>query len=118
MDAKENLLRAIRREAPEYVPWSVPREYPEFRHLDEGVIKVISVAGNAPGFGQELVDNWGIHWVPVGGEHMYPHARSHPLADLDDLDGYRFPDPSKIELREASQELWETVDGRYPLRLV
>ena len=41
MDAKENLLRAIRREAPEYVPWSVPREYPEFRHLDEGVIEEV-----------------------------------------------------------------------------
>ena len=43
MDAKENLLRAIRREAPEYVPWSVPREYPEFRHLDEGVIEEVEM---------------------------------------------------------------------------
>ena len=59
--AKENLIRAIRREGPHYVPWSIQGThlYPEYQHLDPGVIQIIGIVGNSPEFGQELVDNWG-----------------------------------------------------------
>lgn len=112
INAKENLIRAIRRDRPHYVPWSIQgiEMYPEYQHLDQGVIKLLGIAGNAPEFGQELIDNWGTHWVPAGGKDMYPHPKGFPLANLDGLAGYTFPDPDVAEPNAASCALLNAPD--------
>ncbi len=132
MDAKENLLRAIKQEDPAYVPWALPREYPEYRHLDEGVMQIVGIEGNAPCFGQELVDNWGTHWVPIGGvDTQYTmtcgtldEVRRETLERLKLFGsggGYiAAPDQGMPFPMENVQAFVETVRGygRYPLEFV
>ena len=108
MKARENLIRAIKREDPAYVPWTVP--YPEYQYLAEGVRKRMGIKGNVAVVGQESVDNWGTRWVPIGYKYMYPHAKEYLLANLEDLDDYVFPNPNEIELEDGSKELLQTVD--------
>jgi uroporphyrinogen decarboxylase len=100
MNAKENLLKAINRDNPEYIPWLV-RKFP---HLDQGIIKRVEYIGNFTGMGIEGTDDWGVHWVPSEGygKDMVCFPKVHPLEDITDLNNYRFPDTSKFELDSKS----------------
>jgi len=110
MDAKENLLRAIKRENPEYVPYYIPGE-PE---LDEGIIQSIDYKGNFTGPGVEGIDCWGVHWIPTSGEgkNMVCHPKEFPLKKIEKIDNYQFPDPDKFELKEESKELLKKVNRK------
>lgn len=101
MDAKENLVRAIKRKDPEYVPY-----------LDEGVIKIIEHKGNLPDPGVGGIDDWGVHWVPTVGEgkNMVCYPKSFPLEKIENIDMYKFPDANQFGLKEKSKELLQKVD--------
>src|SRR5450759_962289 len=87
---KENLLRAITRNDPEYVP---------LRHLDgrvPGMVRIIYRDSRALLRG---IDRWGVVWDGGTAARSEREAEiqgypvHHPLADLAALDSYPFPDP-------------------------
>ncbi len=109
MSERENLLRAIRHDDPEYVP---------VRHLD----------GSVPGMARLIyrnsrallsgTDRWGVTWAGgiAGKSDFEPEIQGypvhHPLADLDRLDDYPFPDPDEPGIMDG---LYDGVDRRQVL---
>jgi uroporphyrinogen decarboxylase len=82
MTAKENLLRAIRYEDPEYVPRG-----------NEPVWAGVQYAGN---FRVACwTDAWGTRWETTR-DDMVPFAKGYPLPDLRRVDEFRVPDPHAI----------------------
>jgi uroporphyrinogen decarboxylase len=90
LSEKENLIHALTRRSPDYVP---------VRRLDgriPGMTEILYRGSQAPLSG---TDRWGVTWAggaPAGNEWepeiaSYPVA--HPLQDLSILDDYPFPDP-------------------------
>jgi len=95
LSAKENLLRAIYYEGPEYVPYAA-----------EGVCRLVDHRGRKPP--REGVDEWGVTWSPlpegyVVGENepseSYPSA--HPASSCAELLEMEFPDPTDPALFEG-----------------
>jgi uroporphyrinogen decarboxylase len=87
---KENLLRAITRDDPEYVP---------VRHMDgrvPGMVRLIYRDSRALLRG---TDRWGVGWdggIAARSEReaeIQGYPVHHPLADLATLESYPFPDP-------------------------
>ncbi len=98
LTARENLLRAITRNNPEYVP---------MRRLDgsiPGMTRVIYRDSRALLCG---TDRWGVTWA--GGmaavsefePEIQGYPADHPLKDLSKLDAYPFPDPDEPGLLEG-----------------
>lgn len=87
MNAKENLLRAIRRQDPEYVP------YP-------GASPVVTVAYEGAwardyrrGRTRWVEELFGVEYESTSDWEGSPSVVGYPLSSLDDLATYRFPDP-------------------------
>jgi len=89
---KENLLRALRREDPEYVP---------VRRMDGRIPGMIRLRYVNSMLYEPGIDRWGVRWeggLPAGFEwepRIQAYAVGHPLADLSSLDTYAFPDPDE-----------------------
>ncbi|MBM3501877.1 MAG: hypothetical protein FJX74_24755 [Armatimonadetes bacterium] len=82
MTPKENLLRAIRYDTPDYVPRG-----------NEPVMGGVQYAGN---FRLECwTDAWGTTWETTRSD-MVPFPKGYPLEDLRRLDAYRPPDPHAL----------------------
>jgi uroporphyrinogen decarboxylase len=63
--------------------------------------------------GDDYVDEWGVRWgshryETKFGAGSYTEVKGHPLADAAALDGYRPPDPNRLELYREAQRL---LDG-------
>jgi uroporphyrinogen decarboxylase len=87
---KENLLRAIYRANPHYVP---------VRRMNGVIPGMIKVYYQGSRMTQSGTDIWGVRWeggTPAGKEWeplVQPYAVGHPLTDLSNVDEYPFPDP-------------------------
>jgi uroporphyrinogen decarboxylase len=92
LSPKENLLRALRRADPEYVP---------VRRMDGRIPGMIRLHHRNSMLYQAGIDRWGIRWeggLPAGFEwepRIQAYAVEHPLADLSALASYVFPDPDE-----------------------
>jgi uroporphyrinogen decarboxylase len=92
LSPKENLLRALRRADPEYVP---------VRRMDGRIPGMIRLHYRNSMLYQAGTDRWGIRWeggLPAGFEwepRIQAYAVEHPLADLSALTSYVFPDPDE-----------------------
>jgi len=87
ISAKENLLRAIRHEAADHVPyWS------------EGSYVLVDCRGRRPP--REGLDEWGVAWAPLpetyvagAGEPAFSYPVAHPAQSVAELIERPFPDP-------------------------
>lgn len=111
--SRDNLLRAIRFEKPDYIPmtfhinaacWSHydqnalldlmeehPFLFPDFRRPGTVVVPEYDDVARA---GQPYVDDFGCKWETVM-DGIVGSVHEHPLADLSRYPAYRFPDPEK-----------------------
>jgi uroporphyrinogen decarboxylase len=98
---RENLLRAITRNDPEFVP---------LRHLDgrvPGMVRLIYRDSRALLRG---TDRWGVVWdggTPARSEReaeIQGYPVHHPLADLAALESYPFPDPDEPGIMDGLME--------------
>ena len=95
LSPKENLLRALGREDPEYVP---------VRRLDGRIPGMARLHYRNSMFYGPGVDRWGVRWeggLPAGFEwepRISAYAVGHPLADLRALANYSFPDPEEPDM--------------------
>jgi len=96
MNAKENLLRAIRFDNPEYVP-----------RTNEGVGVGFQLEGNYRV--ATWTDLWGVQWVTTRAD-MVPFPKGNPLLSLEHLDDYVFPDPDSLQLTDDHREFLRGVD--------
>jgi uroporphyrinogen decarboxylase len=89
---KENLLRALRRDGPEYVP---------VRRMDGHIPGMVRLHYQHSMLFEAGTDRWGVRWeggLPAGFEwepRIQAYAVEHPLADLAAVESYRFPDPQE-----------------------
>jgi uroporphyrinogen decarboxylase len=106
LTARENLLRAITHNNPEYIP---------VRRLDgsiPGMTRVIYKDSRALLQG---TDRWGVTWAGgvAAASDFEPEIQgypvNHPLKDLSKLDDYRFPDPDEAGILDG---LMDTVDRK------
>ena len=105
LSPKENFLRAVRFEGPDYVPNG--RKLP---------IKLVGYHGvnpedNRPSGAMEWCDFWGVgfSWVREG---IMPFPSRHPLGDPDRLYEFRWPDPSDLARLGPAREKAAVVDRR------
>jgi uroporphyrinogen decarboxylase len=89
LSPKENLLAALQRRNPEYVP---------VRRMDGRIPGMVRLYYREGMLYHAGVDRWGVRWeggIPAGLEwepRIQAYAVGHPLADLSALEGYAFPD--------------------------
>jgi uroporphyrinogen decarboxylase len=92
LSPKENLLRAIQRNNPEYVP---------VRRMDGQIPGMVRLHYTNSMLYQAGTDRWGVRWeggLQAGAEwepRIQAYAVGHPLADLSDLPRCNFPDPQE-----------------------
>ncbi len=96
MDAKENLLRAIHFEDPEYVP-----------RTNEDVCVSFQLEGNFKN--ETWTDKWGVHWVTMRSD-MVPFPKGNPLPSLEHLDNFVIPDPDSLQLTKEIKSFLNQVD--------
>ena len=98
ISAKENLVRALTRREPEYVP---------FRRMNGDIGGNVNILYRGSAAPLEGTDRWGVSWtggIPARSEwepEVMAYPTSHPLADLDLLPGYPFPDPQEPGLMDG-----------------
>lgn len=85
LSPKENLLRAIRHDDPDHVPY----------HGELGLQFIDHRGALAPAAGGK--DLWGVVWSNSAGESL-PYPVGHPVASLADVLSYPFPDPHAPDL--------------------
>lgn len=123
MTDRENWLRAVDFQHPEWIPcavgfslltWHTHREQLEdlvlrhpllFRGFQRGSVDYdkFPVVYRA---GEEFRDNWGCVWRNIVGG-LEGVVVGHPLADWDALDTYRAPDPETLS--ERGERNWEQI---------
>lgn len=86
MDPKENYLRALTYDGPDYVPCP-----------DEGFQVGVQLDGNFRH--ADWTDAWGVGWRTTLAEFV-PFPKVNPLPSLDRLADYRFPDPGRLTIGE------------------
>jgi uroporphyrinogen decarboxylase len=96
MSAKENWLAAVKFAAPERVPLGCESVGWSFQF--GGLFRQA-----------DWRDAWGVGWE-VGLADTVPFPKHNPLADLDRLDGYRFPDPDVPVLGEQTRSALAGID--------
>jgi len=96
MNAKENLLKAVFFEDPEYIP-----------RTNEDVIVSFQFEGNFKL--EDWTDKWGVEWK-ITREDMVPFPKGNPLPDLEYLDDYVFPDPDELDFTEDHRRLLRSID--------
>lgn len=96
MNAKDNFLKAVYFDKPEYVP-----------RTNENVIVTFEFDGNFKM--EDWTDRWGVEWK-ITRSDMVPFPKGNPLRDLDKLDQYTFPDPKCLEFTERHKSFLSSVD--------
>ena len=91
MNAKENLLRVIRHDHPEYVPLGLGGT---LREISFDVVEW----PDAPG-----LDAWGVRW-DVANKDVGAYPVEHPLKSLDDLDRLAMPDFGDAAYQQIARE--------------
>jgi hypothetical protein len=107
MHPKENALRVIRFDRPEWVPASPPVVGIKYRGNDhEGY----EDGGHDCAVGTEWTDIWGVRWRKVADGVMRVHV-GHPIETPSDLRSFTPPDPDDerlcgpiYEMAEAAQD--------------
>ncbi len=102
MDPKENLLRAIKREGPDYLPHQYEPTWVRLRYR-----------GSFPddwADGRTVwQDNWGVGWQHNDDNWgATPFAVVHPLADLSKIVTYQPPDPDEADFTPIIDGMQET----------
>jgi uroporphyrinogen decarboxylase len=95
-NTRENTLRAITHRQPSFVPV-----------FDGSVWEAFELGGNFES--GSFTDHWGVKWQ-VSGAGLVPVDVSHPLADLDALDDYQWPDPWELTWTNEDQRRLDAVD--------
>jgi len=95
-NAKENLLRGIYFENPEYVP-----------RMNEEVFVTFQFEGNFKM--EDWTDKWGVEWK-ITRPDMVPFPKWNPLPSLEYLDEYVFPNPDDLEFTEQYKKLLCDID--------
>jgi len=96
MNSKENFLEAISFGNPDYVPCGNEDIFLELSF--EGIFKCT-----------DWTDPWGIEWK-VGIDGTVPFPVKYPLEDIRKLDGYKFPDPYKLNLSDGDKYRLDNAD--------
>jgi uroporphyrinogen decarboxylase len=96
MNAKDNFLKAIYFDEPEYIP-----------RTNENVIVAFEFEGNFKM--EDWTDMWGVEWK-ITRSDMVPFPKGNPLRDLDKLEQYTFPDPDDLEFTERHKRFLSSVD--------
>jgi uroporphyrinogen decarboxylase len=96
MNAKDNFLKAIYFDEPEYIP-----------RTNENVIVAFEFEGNFKM--EDWTDRWGVEWK-ITRSDMVPFPKGNPLRDLDKLEQYTFPDPDDLEFTERHKRFLSSVD--------
>ena len=96
MNAKENLLKAIHFDDPQYVP-----------RANEDVGVGFQLEGNFRF--ATWTDLWGVRWVTMRSD-MVPFPKGNPLLSLEHRDDYVFPDPDSLQLTDGIKEFLGKVD--------
>ena len=100
-------------------PYGGANEYELERVLDLDIL-VTSVGWGSSHHGEadDYVDEWGVHWrasvyeTPYG-NGTYRNMIEHPLAELDVLDRYVPPDPTRPELYTKAERIVRQYRGEY-----
>lgn len=96
MNPKENFLRAIRFEKPEYVPM---KNEPIWKKIElEGIFKM-----------ESWTDIWGIGWESSL-EGAVPFPIKTPLPDIRKLVEYKFPNPDSLVFTDEMVKTVQSVD--------
>lgn len=108
LSPKENFLRAVRFEGPDYVP--------NARNLPVALVGYYGVnpEDNRPHGAREWRDFWGVGWSWTR-DGIMPFPTRHPLGDPDRFYQYRWPDPYDPARLGPAQEKAATVDRRHTL---
>ena len=79
MKAKENIIRTIRRDNPEWIPY----------RYDGGLTMLLPQVVSCPKAGG--LDDWGVHWLRAPAEESsYPEGR--PVLTIDEVDEFEAPE--------------------------
>jgi uroporphyrinogen decarboxylase len=105
LSPKDNLLRLIKHNDPEYLPYGL-----------EGVVNVfheqaLFYQGNGDPTATAWTDAWGVKFAAMNsgkGGSAYPVA--HPMTDLASVDSFGFPDPWQPGLLDRATKLLQQVD--------
>lgn len=93
MNSREIVCRAIDYREPPRIPYSF---FYNPNASDIFTIHSLASAVQKPDqTGQTYVDEWGVTWEVTG--RLWDHAKVSPLADLTNLEDYRFPDKANPE---------------------
>ncbi|MFL7808803.1 MAG: uroporphyrinogen decarboxylase family protein [Anaerolineae bacterium] len=114
MNHRENMLRAVHFERPAYIPMSFHinpacwHAYPQdalqelmaehpflFPDFEPSSAPVVPQYGPNQRAGQPYTDDWGCVWETTD-DGITGTVTRHPLADWDDFERYRPPDPSEV----------------------
>ena len=95
-NTKENTLRAIRYDDPDFVPV-----------FDGTVWEAVQLGGNFK-YGS-WVDHWGVRWQAEL-EGLVPVDVEHPLTDIKKVDNYNWPDPWRLTWTVQDQKHLESID--------
>ena len=106
---KENLLRTIRFEDTNHIPFGMESVI-DFYHRDARFY-----SGNGDPHIDEWTDAWGTRFMRDANRESYPVF--HPLASLEDLETFPFPDPSDPALFAEAEEKIKAVDREQHLIL-
>jgi uroporphyrinogen decarboxylase len=99
MTPKENLLRTVNFDDPEYIPYGL-ESVRTFWHRDAQFF-----FGNGDSDAVAWTDIWGVDWKrgDVNAPESF-HPVNQPLKSMDDFDSFPFPDPNDPELFAAVHE--------------
>jgi uroporphyrinogen decarboxylase len=114
VNQRENILRAVRFERPAYIPMSFHinpacwHAYPQgtlqelmaehpflFPNFEPSAGPVVPQYGPNQRAGRPYTDDWGCVWETTD-DGITGTVTRHPLADWDDFEGYRPPDPNEV----------------------
>lgn len=136
MNQRENTLRTVRFEHPEYIPMSFhinaacwhaypqdalqelmadhPFLFPDFEPSSKPIVPQFAPNQYA---GQPYTDDWGCIWETTD-DGITGTVTGHPLADWDDFEGYVPPNPDKvsglgpIDWDQVAANLQDAQEGR------
>ena len=108
---RENTLRIIRFDKPEYVMMGMPQYFLGYKGSNhEGYEGSGGEHGHACAVGTKWFDIWGTGWVKERGDVMgFP--KYSPLADMKNFKNYVFPDPNDERICAQIYENKKNYDG-------
>ncbi len=112
VSSREIVRRAVEFDDPPRIPYSFIQPL-ESDFVELAVVTPSRIEMSNVPKGEFIVDEWGVGVRSSG--TSWGHAESHPLADLNALDGYSFPDVTNRERFQAAAGLARAGDaaGKY-----